>query len=738
MARGMSIFVNIGAKLLPSLNSTATGIEKRFGQMNRKLRVQAAETKLAFKEMAAALGPLAAMAAAGGLAAGLHGIFGEGNEYAHQISQMRNMGRTATEVARAVAQAKRTMFEVPTSTLNDNLKVMNETTMAFGSFAHAAENLSFVQKMEGMLSNVLGEKAGDTGESAYSLIKAMEMRGMGTAKNKGFDSERFQHEAGQFYQASIASGGKVSPQEFFNYVQMANPYMKGMSERYLYRVAPTLIQENGGDRAGTMQNTWTGTILGKAKNKISTEAWMKLGLLDPKQVVYNKVGPVGWKPGAIKGTDLALQDPLKWSESVLIPALRKQGFNTGNQLSLAKALMPLFRDRNANRLANMFVGDQDNARMHKDEGLINKVPGTNAAFMEAMKNDPKMAWAATAASLKNLETIMGKAVTPQVISMLQNMAKAINWLAGVFDAHPGFAKGVVALMGFGAVAATMKVFGIALKWIFSPLKVFGNVLLWIARTRVGGLIANMLIRLGGLFGKFGRFVGPLLMRGLKLLGPLLMRGLTTLGPLVLRGIAMAFGLLSNPIGWAILAASAIALIWIYRKELWSAWKTLSKWFMTKAWPAIRDTVTSINWKSVGMWIADMLTFGLASKLPKMVEGVKKSLQSGDWSSTFIGQALYGGGANPAGPGIAGKRASGGPVGAGGTYLVGERGPELFTPGRSGTIIPHSELQRRRAVRDGGAPVTFNIYGATDPKEVARQVDARLRHHAGGQSALLSD
>ena len=38
-------------------------------------------------------------------------------------------------------------------------------------------------------------------------------------------------------------------------------------------------------------------------------------------------------------------------------------------------------------------------------------------------------------------------------------------------------------------------------------------------------------------------------------------------------------------------------------------------------------------------------------------------------------------------GIAGARAFGGPVGAGNTYLVGERGPEHFTPNVSGYVSP---------------------------------------------------
>lgn len=38
--------------------------------------------------------------------------------------------------------------------------------------------------------------------------------------------------------------------------------------------------------------------------------------------------------------------------------------------------------------------------------------------------------------------------------------------------------------------------------------------------------------------------------------------------------------------------------------------------------------------------------------------------------------------------VAGARAAGGPVEAGSAYLVGENGPELFTPDTRGTVSPH--------------------------------------------------
>lgn len=75
--------------------------------------------------------------------------------------------------------------------------------------------------------------------------------------------------------------------------------------------------------------------------------------------------------------------------------------------------------------------------------------------------------------------------------------------------------------------------------------------------------------------------------------------------------------------------------------------------------------------------------------------------------------------NPVSQGIAGVfgggRASGGPVSAGTTYLVGENGPELFTSATSGTIIPNNKM--------GGGGSTFNITvnGAIDSEGTARQI-----------------
>jgi len=57
------------------------------------------------------------------------------------------------------------------------------------------------------------------------------------------------------------------------------------------------------------------------------------------------------------------------------------------------------------------------------------------------------------------------------------------------------------------------------------------------------------------------------------------------------------------------------------------------------------------------------------------------------------------------------RATGGPVSAGSPYMVGERGPELFMPSGSGTIIPNNQINNMGATTN----VTNNYINAIDVK-----------------------
>lgn len=69
------------------------------------------------------------------------------------------------------------------------------------------------------------------------------------------------------------------------------------------------------------------------------------------------------------------------------------------------------------------------------------------------------------------------------------------------------------------------------------------------------------------------------------------------------------------------------------------------------------------------------------------------------------------------------KAAGGPVWAGRPYMVGERGPELFMPGRSGTIVPNGVMR-------GGAMTVVNHFAfngnAAPDRRTQMQIAAQVR------------
>ena len=65
------------------------------------------------------------------------------------------------------------------------------------------------------------------------------------------------------------------------------------------------------------------------------------------------------------------------------------------------------------------------------------------------------------------------------------------------------------------------------------------------------------------------------------------------------------------------------------------------------------------------------------------------------------------------------------MGAAGTYLVGELGPELFNPAGNGMIIPNSAL----GGMGGGGSLrigTLNLYGVQSASELFNQLSKEAR------------
>lgn len=115
----------------------------------------------------------------------------------------------------------------------------------------------------------------------------------------------------------------------------------------------------------------------------------------------------------------------------------------------------------------------------------------------------------------------------------------------------------------------------------------------------------------------------------------------------------------------------------------------------------------------------MVADALAAKLAEAMfgTGFTSTGNMGGWVGTAMSWlgGLFGG-----------ARASGGPVQAGKMYLVGEKGPEPFIPGVSGTVLPNSSLKSMAA----GQNIQVNIT-AMDSQDVRRALEKDMRWLADG-------
>lgn len=130
---------------------------------------------------------------------------------------------------------------------------------------------------------------------------------------------------------------------------------------------------------------------------------------------------------------------------------------------------------------------------------------------------------------------------------------------------------------------------------------------------------------------------------------------------------------------------------------------------------------SVDWRKLALNIIDsiaqIITQLLVLKAIKAIAGIGSI--GGDGSS--VGEF-----------GPVPGRAAGGPVQANRPFIVGEEGPELFVPGRSGTVIPNDQVveSMARAGNGSSAPVVVpapavnvSITNVTDPNDVLDAIDS---------------
>lgn len=122
--------------------------------------------------------------------------------------------------------------------------------------------------------------------------------------------------------------------------------------------------------------------------------------------------------------------------------------------------------------------------------------------------------------------------------------------------------------------------------------------------------------------------------------------------------------------------------------------------------SLRDVLEGLGKDLLRIGTRKLVTEPLGKFFEQMVTGGGGS--SGNWISTLVG-SFFGG-----------ARADGGPVSAGRSYLVGERGPEMFVPAMSGAIVPNGA---------GGTVVNMTV--VTQDAESFRRSEGQIAQRLSG-------
>lgn len=328
---------------------------------------------------------------------------------------------------------------------------------------------------------------------------------------------------------------------------------------------------------------------------------------------------------AAKQLGRALEDP-----KAGMAALRRAGVVLNDE---QKAMIEAFTE----------AGDVAGAQGVILDALEGKIGGLAQTMGTTMKGEMAQAWNALGEA--------GEAVGALLAPVIKGLADAVSKLATFFAGLP------TPVLAAGVAAATM-----------------------------AAAIGPLLIGLGGILKLL-----PLLQAGMGVLG-------ATGGPILLAVVAISS-----------LVAAGTALV-----ENWQVISYEAGQFTSKVTGAFREMYEKVVGHS---YVPDMVD-GVGDEFGRMGEILERGLGAvidfteggkgafrgfaesviGDLKRTaaslvgnFIGGAIRNGvpffiGGETLGP--VGPRALGGPVTAGAPYLVGERGPELFVPGASGTIVPN--------------------------------------------------
>jgi len=380
---------------------------------------------------------------------------------------------------------------------NENLELVRDAMSIFGDLHHAEMVAPTLAKMKFANKAFFGAESGEENERIFmDLLKVIEQRG-GTAS-----SEKFHDQANMMQKVITATGGRVGPTEWLNFIKTGGIAAKIMDDKQFYYQMEPLVQEVGGHRAGTALMSGYSNLYQGRTTKRAVSNMERLGLIkDRRQVKHDKVAQSATLgPGALLGSDIFRRSQFEWLEQVLLPQLEKKGITDPKEIE--DTIGSLFSNRTAgNQFLDMF---RQRIQMHKNAKL-NAGAYDIEQIYDLGKQQAGGAELEATARLANLKLTMGEKILPLYAQGLEMAINAITRLNAFMERNPTVAKVMIA--GFAVLAGLLLVLGPLMLGIAAMIGPYAMLHVMFAKMGVtGGVLTPILRGLGGAFIWAGRAV----------------------------------------------------------------------------------------------------------------------------------------------------------------------------------------------------------------------------------------
>lgn len=467
-------------------------IAGQFLGLNRQITVAQA----GLRTLQGMLAGLATTAAGLALGRGVAEMVREGGQLVRQQVLLRAAGEDNLAIQRATMEAYRTAARIRGVTPAEALRDLGDMRGLFGSLTEAQQLLEPFTR----ISRAAGVMLGRPQENMAGLISRVldQRNAIQFGPDGRLNTELLNRELDAMWRAMVTNRGRVGPQQFLNFIQQGGNFARLLSPEAFYGVASVPIESMGGHRAGTGMAAMMQQLMGGMMTSRTARELIRYGIVPREGIRVVRGGQVQMEPNAVEGGDLLRQNPHAWVQTVLIPALQRQGAVTQEQQ--LDALSRIFGRQTAQR----FVGELLISRQQIEREIRNQqaVPADSA--QRIINEDPTQAMRNLSAAWDGLMQVLGAPLAPVALSVLNSLSDGISSLTTALAAHPDAAAGI-AYVSAGLAALLTAVGGLAVARISMAAvgALFGAAGLGGFFSAIGGAGAAVISAAGSALGLIG-------------------------------------------------------------------------------------------------------------------------------------------------------------------------------------------------------------------------------------------